>query len=227
MIQNMLEKIQLKDEKNLLIQGLPSSIEKQFGKLSFAKNVTPLLRTRKIEFALVFAVNEKQLNTILQDVLPALQANAKMWIAFPKKASKIATDLNKETSWVALEHAGFATVREIELDHVWTAMRYKRTSETLDDEETLTEPNDDDSDDSEVIVEKKTQTKVTAALPIAFGKALLANKGAKAHFDKLPTTHQNEYIDWITSAKKELTQQKRIKDSIDKLVVGKKNPNEK
>jgi len=50
--QSLLEKLQLKDEKNLLIQGLPSTVEKQFVKISFAKNVTPLLRVRKIDFAL-------------------------------------------------------------------------------------------------------------------------------------------------------------------------------
>ena len=44
----VLEKLQLKEEKNVLIQGLPSSIEKQFVKLSFAKNVTPLLKSKKI-----------------------------------------------------------------------------------------------------------------------------------------------------------------------------------
>jgi hypothetical protein len=49
-----LEKLHLNGEKNLLIQGLPSSIEKQFMKLSFAKNVTPLLRSKKIDFALIF-----------------------------------------------------------------------------------------------------------------------------------------------------------------------------
>ena len=58
MSQNILEKLELRDEKNILIQGLPSSIEKQFVKLSFSKNVTPLLKMRKIDFALVFAVNE-------------------------------------------------------------------------------------------------------------------------------------------------------------------------
>lgn len=42
----VLEKLQLKEEKNVLIQGLPSSIEKQFVKLSFAKNVTPLLKSK-------------------------------------------------------------------------------------------------------------------------------------------------------------------------------------
>ncbi len=40
----LFEKLQLQDQKNLLIQGLPSSIEKQFVKLSYSKNVTPLLK---------------------------------------------------------------------------------------------------------------------------------------------------------------------------------------
>jgi hypothetical protein len=61
---SLLEKLQMNGEKNLLIQGLPSSIEKQFLKLSFAKNVTPLLRSKKIDFALIFAVNQNQLNNI-------------------------------------------------------------------------------------------------------------------------------------------------------------------
>jgi len=46
-MQSLFEKLQLKDEKNLLIQGLPSSIEKQFVKLYYSKNVTPLLRSKK------------------------------------------------------------------------------------------------------------------------------------------------------------------------------------
>ena len=57
----LLEKLELKDERSILIQGLPSSIEKQFAKLAFAKNVTPLLKIKKIDFALVFAVNETQI----------------------------------------------------------------------------------------------------------------------------------------------------------------------
>ena len=73
MSQTILEKLQLKNEKNVLIQGLPSSIEKQFVKLSFAKSITPLLKTRKIDFALIFAVSETQLNGILSDIQSALK----------------------------------------------------------------------------------------------------------------------------------------------------------
>ena len=80
MSQTLFEKLEFADEKNLLIQGLPSSIEKQFCKLSFAKNMTPLLRSRKIDFALVFAVNENQLNAILRDVMPALKVNNRVFL---------------------------------------------------------------------------------------------------------------------------------------------------
>ena len=125
---NLFEKLDLKEEKNLLIQGLPSSIEKQFAKLSYAKNVTPLLRIRKIEFALVFAVNHNQLSNILKEVLPALNGKSKLWIAYPKVTSKIASDLNRNSSWQLLIDSEYEATNQVPLDHVWTAMLFKKAS---------------------------------------------------------------------------------------------------
>jgi hypothetical protein len=126
MSQTIFEKLQLTNEKNVLIQGLPSAIEKQFAKLSFAKNLTPLLRSRKIDFALVFAVNESQLNCILNDIMPALKEESKLWVAFPKITSKIVTDLNRESSWNKLAAAGYESIEQVSLDHVWNASQFKK-----------------------------------------------------------------------------------------------------
>ncbi len=126
MLPTLLEKLQFKDEKNLLIQGLPSAIEKQFAKLAFAKNLTPLLKSKKIDFALVFAVNEQQLRGIVCEVLPALQKDAKFWVAYPKVGSKIATTLNRDCSWECVTGGGYEVVRQVALDHVWTAIRFKK-----------------------------------------------------------------------------------------------------
>ncbi len=126
MSQTICEKLQLQNEKTLLIQGLPSSIEKQFNKLSFAKNLTPLLRTRKIDFALLFAVSESQLNAILSDIMPALKEESKVWIAYPKITSKIATDLNRVGCWQKLTDAGYDTADHVSLDHVWHALQFKK-----------------------------------------------------------------------------------------------------
>ncbi len=124
---SLFEKLELNEEKNLLIQGLPSSIEKQFAKLSYAKNVTPLLRTRKIDFALVFAVNRDQLSNILREVFPALHGSSKLWIAYPKVTSKIASDLNRHSSWQGLDDSDYEAVTQVALDHVWTAMLFKKS----------------------------------------------------------------------------------------------------
>ena len=72
MSQTLFEKLQLEDEKNLLIQGLPSTIEKQFSKISFSKNVTQLLKIRKIDFALIFALNSNQLRKYFCRALPCV-----------------------------------------------------------------------------------------------------------------------------------------------------------
>src|SRR5258705_7099932 len=126
MSQTLFEKLQLEDERNLLIQGLPSSIEKQFTKLSFSKNVTPLLKSRKIDFALVFAVSESQLSGILREVLPVLKTEAKLWIAYPKATSKIVTNLNRNCSCDCITGAGYEELDKVELDNVWVASRFKK-----------------------------------------------------------------------------------------------------
>ena len=126
MSNTLFEKFQIKNEKNILIQGLPSTLEKQFYKLSFAKNITPLLKVKKIDFALIFAVNEKQLNSILFEVIPALREESKLWIAYPKKASKIASDLNRDCTWDNIVEEGFETSEEVVIDHVWNALQFKR-----------------------------------------------------------------------------------------------------
>lgn len=134
MSQTLFEKLQLKEERNLLVQGLPSTIEKQFVKLSFAKNVTPLLKIRKIDFALIFALNQKQLNDILFDVLPALQSGAKLWIAFPKLTSKIVSDLNRSCTWKYLSDNGFESGEQVVLDYVWSALQFKRSPIVVQDD---------------------------------------------------------------------------------------------
>src|SRR4029078_12820830 len=133
MSQTILEKLQLKNEKNILIQGLPSSIEKQFSKLSFAKNLTPLLRSRKIDFALVFAVSETQLNAIFDDIMPALKEESKLGVAYPKLTSKITTDRNREGSWSKLAGADYEGSEQVSLDHVWHAVNFRKAEAEIEE----------------------------------------------------------------------------------------------
>jgi hypothetical protein len=125
-LETIFEKLQFANEKNILIQGLPSSVEKHFAKLTFCKSVTPLLRSRRIDFSLVFAVNRKQLTDIVNEVAPAMQDAGKFWVAYPKVSSKIASDLCRDENWSMISCHGYEPECQVVLDNVWSAMRFKK-----------------------------------------------------------------------------------------------------
>jgi hypothetical protein len=217
--QSLLEKLQLKDEKNLLLQGLPLSIEKQFVKFSFAKNVTPLLKSKKVDFALIFAFSQKQLKDILKDVMPALHTESKFWIAYPKATSKIASDLSRDSSWDFIAAHGYETVRMVAVDNLWSAMRFKKPSTT-----NAAKPAAFSSANAAPGVDYKNRI---IEVPHELQKLLDKNKTAAVFFESLAFSHKREYVEWIVSAKKEDTKNKRLETTMEKLIAQKKNFNDK
>ncbi|UEG49130.1 YdeI/OmpD-associated family protein [Ferruginibacter lapsinanis] len=219
--QSVLEKLQFNGEKNILVQGLPSTVEKQFSKLSFSKNVTPLLKSRKIDFALVFAISQKQLNDILKDVIPALQKDAKLWVAYPKVSSKIVSDLCRDCKFEFLTQHGFEGVRLVALDHVWSAMNFKKTDQIKKAVKQV------DATAIRVAVEEIDFETRIVTTPADLESLFTEHRSAKEVFDKLAFSHKKEYVEWITGAKKEETRTARLHKTIEKLKNGKKNPSEK
>lgn len=216
--QSLLEKLQLKDEKNLLLQGLPLSVEKQFLKFSFSKNVTPLLKTKKIDFALIFAFSQKQLKDILKEVVPALHPEGKFWIAYPKASSKIASDLYRETSWGFIGDYGYETVRLIAVDTLWSAARFKKTESIKKIPVSFSAENPAPGVD---YIGRTIET------PADLQKLLDKNETAAVFFESLAFSHKREYVEWIVSAKKEETKTKRLEVTMEKLTAQKKNFNDK
>ena len=221
--QNLLEKLQIGSEKNILIQGLPSSVEKHFSKINYSKNVTPLLKIKRIDYALIFALSNSQLCKILQEVLPALSMNVKLWIAYPKPASKIASDLSKDCSWQVLKDNGFASSEDVEMDTVWSAMHFERmpaenTTEIMKD----AKKTDNVYQPSEAKFDKKLSI-VPVELSTLFNKQLKA----KEFFFSLSTNHQKQYVTWITGAKRADVRERRLEATVEKLLAGKKSPLEK
>lgn len=74
-------------------------------------------------------------------------------------------------------------------------------------------------DNVAVEMELDTQPRVVE-MPPDLAKALKANKAAKAFWDKLSYTHQKEYANWVTEAKKAETRERRIIKAVEMLAKG-------
>jgi hypothetical protein len=69
-----------------------------------------------------------------------------------------------------------------------------------------------------VTIEIDTEERIVN-VPAELAKALEKNKKAKEIFDKLSYSHRKEYAEWVASAKKVETIEKRISKAIDSILL--------
>lgn len=74
-----------------------------------------------------------------------------------------------------------------------------------------------------VEIEKDTEERIVD-VPGDLKAALSKSKKAEAFYNTLSFTNRKEYATWVSSAKKTETREKRVAESIRKLLAGKKNP---
>jgi Bacteriocin-protection, YdeI or OmpD-Associated/Domain of unknown function (DUF1905) len=64
----------------------------------------------------------------------------------------------------------------------------------------------------------------TVEVPDDLAAAFAGDPEARAVFDRLSFTHQREYVEWITSAKREATRTRRVAQTLEMLRDGVKTP---
>lgn len=74
----------------------------------------------------VFVRDRADLERLAHSALNAVKPGALLWLSFPKKSSKIKTDISRDTGWDTVTAAGWEGVSLISIDEVWSAMRFKR-----------------------------------------------------------------------------------------------------
>jgi hypothetical protein len=76
------------------------------------------------EAVLVFVRSQAELDVRGEPAVAAAREDHLAWIAYPK-GGQLGTDLNRDTLWAALEGRGIRPVRQISVDEVWSAMRFR------------------------------------------------------------------------------------------------------
>lgn len=72
-----------------------------------------------------------------------------------------------------------------------------------------------------IVMEQDTKPRIVA-IPEDFQQALENNPSAKKTFEKFAYTHRKEYVQWIESAKKPETRQRRIEKAVGMISARKK-----
>jgi hypothetical protein len=121
------EKLNLKEQKHILVLNAPESFEPDLKTLRGVTVQRDLKNIDKIEFSLAFITKQKEVDTLGKAIAKKVEADAVIWFAYPKGSSKkYKSEINRDSGWKVLGEAGFEPVRMVAIDEDWSAVRFRR-----------------------------------------------------------------------------------------------------
>jgi hypothetical protein len=117
----LIKKLQLKG-RPLVLLNLPGHLDSFFPEEAFRAEAMP----KNAGAVLGFAENREELDKLIRLILPQIDPDAILWLAYPKKTPKrYQSDITRDHGWGLLTAYHYEPVRQIALDEDWSALRFK------------------------------------------------------------------------------------------------------
>jgi hypothetical protein len=123
------KKLGIKPEYALLILDAPDGYRTRLDPLPDGVRIgTVALPGGLFDLVQVFVRSRADVTRHAGAALAALKPGGLLWFAFPKKSTKVQTDVSRDTGWDALHAAGWEIVSVIAIDDTWSAGRFRPSS---------------------------------------------------------------------------------------------------
>jgi len=118
-------KMKLQDGQLAVVLNAPEGALQELEPLPFG---VILSENGKIpaDWILIFVKNQAELEKILPKALKLFQPETLLWIAYPKKTSKIKTDFTRDTGWSFLQDKDLRWVTLVSFNEDWSAFAMRR-----------------------------------------------------------------------------------------------------
>ena len=118
------EKLQVKPGRVFKVISQPPEVTELLADLpSFAKFAG---ENEPADVLLVFIKNMQELGGLLPFDSQLLKPGGIAWLAYPKKTSRVKTDLNRDIIWAYLHTVGWTGVSMVSIDDTWSGFRLKQ-----------------------------------------------------------------------------------------------------
>ena len=121
------EKLNLKDQRHILVLNAPESFELEMSGLRGVTIWRDLPKADRVGFSLAFVTKQDEVDAITPKVAKKAEGDAAIWFAYPKGTSKkYKSEINRDRGWKVLGRFGFEPVRAVSIDDDWSALRFRR-----------------------------------------------------------------------------------------------------
>lgn len=116
------KKLGIKDDSRVRVTGAPASYEKLLGSYPRGALFSSRIR-RDIDIWHLFTRSRKDLAKQLPKMLGGIRRDGMIWVSWPKKASKVPTDITEDTIRELALPLGLVDVKVCAVDAVWSGLK--------------------------------------------------------------------------------------------------------
>ena len=122
------KKLNYRGQERVHIFDHPESFETNLGSLEGEAEIkTSARKNDTIEFAMLFATKQAEIDKAVPNFAPKLEGDAVLWICYPKGTSKnYSCDFNRDTGFEILGEYDLEPVRMVAIDDDWSALRFRK-----------------------------------------------------------------------------------------------------
>ncbi len=116
-------KMGIKENFRVVLCNHPEGFETRMGEIPpGVKFLSP--RAKNLDFVVLFVVNKKDLRKQFSRLASRLAPKGMLWVAWPKKASKVSTDLSQHVVQQVGLDAGLVDVKICAIDATWSGLKF-------------------------------------------------------------------------------------------------------
>lgn len=115
------KKLGLKEDLTVLLFGAPDGYRTRLDAPRSVRFVTKL--SRDVNLVQIFSTKRPQLAHALASYRQTLATDAVVWVSWPKKSSKVPTDITEDTIRDVALPLGFVDVKVCAVDDVWSGLK--------------------------------------------------------------------------------------------------------
>jgi len=119
---SLIKKLGIKEGFALYIKNSPINYSQLLGRMPKDATVKPRL-AKGLDFVHCFVNTQKELAEFLPKAKAAISANGMIWISWPKKASKVNTDLSEDVIRRICLPLDLVDVKVCAIDNMWSGLK--------------------------------------------------------------------------------------------------------
>lgn len=122
---SLAKKLLIKPSMNISLVNAPEGYSLSPEDLPPAVTLVTDPEPGSLDFMMFFVKSLAELDERGPQAMALVKYDALAWLAYPKKTSKIKTDIDRDNAWAKMRTWGFAGVAMVAIDETWSAMRYR------------------------------------------------------------------------------------------------------